>query len=83
MSGDNVLQAGEEGSYSSLASKENPDNLRIVYIPALDLMLKRAEQLKNKLLSKSEKEKISKSAPAVAMVAELAEQLIAERGGLE
>ena len=83
MSGDNVLQAGEEGSYSSLASKENSDNLRIVYIPALDLMLKRAEQLKNKLLSESEKEKISKSAPAVAMVAELAEQLIAERGGLE
>ena len=78
-----VLKVGDVGSYEAQAKKQNPDKLALVYVPALTLLLQRAEQLKGTLLSTAEVGRISAQAEAVAMPQAVAEGVIRDRGGIK
>ena len=80
---EDILQAGDAGPYGELAAKNNPQDLVIVYIPALSLCLKRAETHKGRNLSSQEIDGIKAKMPAMAVPRDIAEAVISDRGGIE
>lgn len=74
---------GDVGSYEVQARKQNPEKLALVYVPAVTLLLQRAEQLKGSPLSPTEVARISSQAEVVAMPNSVAEAVVRERGGIK
>ena len=75
-----MLQVGDQGAYSELLEKDNPNDLAIIYVPGISPMLKRAEELKGKPLSDAEVIRIRNTAPAIATTKEVAKATVKERG---
>ena len=78
-----VLKVGDVGPYAAQSSKANPDNLSLVYVPALTLVLSRAAELKGKSLTDAEVTRITNRAEVVAMPKAVADSVIRERGGIK
>jgi hypothetical protein len=77
------LAVGERGPYAELSAKPNPDNLILLYIPAVSLLIERGRQLKGADLNADQIGKIRSQSPVVAMKKEDAEHILKQRGGIE
>lgn len=75
-----MLKIGDTGPFGELMAKENPEGLVVFYIPGIEPMLNRAEELKGMSLSDSEIERIRNGAPAIAASREVATATIKDRG---
>jgi hypothetical protein len=68
-----VLKVGDTGPHEQLAARDNPDALKLVYIPALEALLIRAEQLKGSPLTDSQRQRIAARAQVMAVTAQMAD----------
>lgn len=71
---------GDAGSFEVLVRKPNPDNLALQYIPGIEALLSRGEQLKGAPLSEREIARIKAVAHVMAVPAALAKAVKDERG---
>lgn len=69
----NSLKVGDTGPHEELVVRENPDALRLVYIPSLEALLIRAEQLKGSSLTDTQRERIAAKAQVMAVTARMAD----------
>jgi hypothetical protein len=74
------LCVGDTGSFAELSAKENPDGLKLVYIPGLAALLERAKQLKGSELSEQESARIAAHATVPVATPALAKKTIDNRG---
>lgn len=77
---DEILFPEDAGSWAELSGKPNPYDLRIVFTPSLASTLFNARESKGKQLSRTEVGRILESVPAIAVTAEQAAALQADRG---
>lgn len=77
------LEVGDTGPFESLSAKGNPKSLVLVYMPALSALLARAEELKGKVLSDTEIQRIKNGAQVIAVPKEVADATIENRSGVE
>ena len=78
-----ILQVGEVGPYVELSAKNNPNDLTLVYIPAITLLLERAKEINGKELSETQIQKIRSKADVMALQKDVAINVVKERGGIE
>ena len=77
-----LLKVGDVGTYESLIAKSHPQELSLVYFPALTLMLHRATELKGRPLSQTEEDRITRGAEVMALPVNVADATIQDRGGI-
>lgn len=77
---EDVLRVGDVGPFEALNRKANPDNLELQYIPGIEALLARGEQLKGMPLSEAEIALIRAHADVMAVPVASANALAEERG---
>ncbi len=80
---ENILKSGDLGSFKELSEKANPDSLSLIYIPAVTLLLERAEEIKGSPLTESETKRIRDNAQVLASPKDLVQKTLEARGGIE
>ena len=75
-----ILKVGDVGPFEVLSRKPNPDGLTLQYVPGIDALLVRAEQLKGALLSDREIGRIKASASVMAVTETMAKTVKDGRG---
>jgi hypothetical protein len=74
------LRHERSGPYAELIARDNPDGLIVVFMPSLYSWLSQAERVKGAALSSTEVTRIRDASPAIAVTAEQAKRLNADRG---
>lgn len=75
-----MLEIGATGSFRDLSNLENIDNLVLVFMPGLEALYLRAEELNGSSLSEEQKNSIKMASQVIAMPEDIAIQTIEERG---
>ena len=74
---------GAVASHAELSILDNPQDLVLVYMPAISLILERAIEIKGGALSDDEIQRIRAASLVQALPRDVADAVISERGGLE
>jgi hypothetical protein len=75
-----MLKVGDTGSFIELNVMDNPNNLELLYIPGVEALLARAEELKGSQVTEHEEQRIRNEAQVIATNKKVAEKTIQERG---
>ena len=78
-----VLEVAAVASHAELSILDNPQDLELVYMPAISLILERAIEIKGGALSDDEIQRIRAASLVQALPRDVADAVISERGGLE
>ncbi|MDP5189534.1 hypothetical protein [Rheinheimera baltica] len=74
------LNIGDVGTYEELSKRPNPQNLYLLYIPGIEALLARAEELNKAPLSDDQVQLIRLKSNVLATEKDLAEITIKDRG---